>query len=174
LSAARSSWPSRIARRWPGACYAKHVHRSFHWWFFQLADLPERAIVENDFAFVDYLWEYWASPGYRDAAHIADIKRMLSEPGALQATLGYYRAVFDPHKVDPNLESLRRSMDQPIAVPTLALCGGDDLRAELMMDQTQYFAGQYRFELVPGAGHFLHREKPAEVNRLILDWFGKP
>jgi len=99
---------------------------------------------------------------------------MLSEPGALQATLGYYRAVFDPHKVDPNLESLRRSMDQPIAVPTLALCGGDDLRAELMMDQTQYFAGQYRFELVPGAGHFLHREKPAEVNRLILDWFGKP
>jgi len=65
---------------------AKHVHRSFHWWFFQLADLPERAVAENDFAFVDYLWEYWTSPGYRDAAHIADIKRMLSEPGALQAT----------------------------------------------------------------------------------------
>ena len=26
----------------------KHVHRSFHWWFFQLPDLPEKAIVEND------------------------------------------------------------------------------------------------------------------------------
>jgi len=153
---------------------AKHVHRSFHWWFFQLADLPERAVAENDFAFVDYLWEYWTSPGYRDAAHIADIKRMLSEPGALQATLGYYRALFDRSKADPSLENLRRAMDQPIAVPTLALCGGDDLRAELMMDQAQYFTGEYRFELVSGAGHFLHREKPLEVSRVILEWLVKP
>lgn len=27
-----------------------------------------------------------------------------------------------------------------------------------------------RAELVPGTGHFLHLERPAEVNRLILDW----
>jgi len=153
---------------------AKQVHRSFHWWFFQLPRLPERALAENDFAFIDYLWEYWSSPGYRDSTHIADIKRMLAEPGVLAATLGYYRAMFDPRNADPTLESLRRSMDCPIAVPTLALCGGDDLRAELMVDQAQYFSGEYRFALVQAAGHFLHREKPAEVNRLVLDWLGKP
>jgi pimeloyl-ACP methyl ester carboxylesterase len=75
--------------------------------------------------------------------------------------------------MDPRLEDLRKSMDRSIAVPTLALCGGDDVRAELMNDQAQYFAAEYRFELVAGAGHFLHREKPAEVNRLVLDWLGK-
>jgi pimeloyl-ACP methyl ester carboxylesterase len=153
---------------------AKHVHRSFHWWFFQLPDLPERALAENDFAFIDYLWDYWSSPGYRDSAHIAEVKRMFREPGVLTATLGYYRALSDPRKVDPGLENLRLSMDRPIAVPTLALCGGDDLRAELMTDQAKYFAGEYHFELVAGAGHFLHREKPAEVTRLILNWLGKP
>jgi pimeloyl-ACP methyl ester carboxylesterase len=152
----------------------RQVHRSFHWWFFQVPELPERALAENDFAFVDYLWEYWSSPGYRDAEHIADIKRMLREPGVLPATLGYYRAMFDRRKVDPGLEDLRRSMERPITVPTLALCGGDDLRAELMADQAQYFTGEYRFELVAGAGHFLHREKPAEVNRLLIDWLGTP
>jgi pimeloyl-ACP methyl ester carboxylesterase len=110
----------------------------------------------------------------RDAAHIAEIKRMLAEPGALAATLGYYRAMFDPRNVDPKLEAVRRSMERPITVPTLALCGGDDLRAELMSDQGRYFTGPYRYELVAGAGHFLHREKPAEVNRLVLDWLAQP
>ena len=162
--------PARSAQ---SALDPKHVHRSFHWWFFQLPELPEKALAANDFAFVDYLWEYWTSAGYRDPAHIAQIKLMLKEPGALAATLGYYRAMFDARKIDPNLESLRRSMERPIAVPTLALCGNEDLRAELMSDQAQYFTGQYRFERVAGAGHFLHREKPAEVTRLVLQWFGQ-
>ena len=151
----------------------KHVHRSFHWWFFQLPDLPEKALAANNFAFVDYLWEYWASPGYSDAAHIAEIKRMLAEPGVLAATLGYYRAMFDERRSNPNLEGVRRLMGRPISVPTLALCGDEDLRAELMADQARYFTGHYRFELVAGAGHFPHRERPAEVTRLILDWLAQ-
>ena len=88
----------------------------------------------------------------------------------MTATLGYYRAMFDPRRADPRLETLRQAMNRPISVPTLALCGGVDPRAELMQDQAQYFTGEYRFELVPGAGHFLHREQPADVNRRILDW----
>ena len=152
----------------------KHVQRSFHWWFFQLPHLPEKALAENDFAFIDYLWDYWTAPDYSDAAHIASIKQMLKQSGALAATLGYYRAMFDAQKMDPKLEPLRRAMERKIAVPTLALCGADDLRAELMIEQAQYFSGEYRFELVAGAGHFLHREQPTQVTRLVLDWLGKP
>ena len=153
---------------------AKHIHRSFHWWFFQLPDLPEKAIVENDFAFIDYLWRYWTSAGYEDPAHLLKVKAMLGEPGVLAATLGYYRAMLDPKKWDPRLHEVRQAMDRPIAVPTLALCGSDDLRGELMHDQAQYFCGEYRYQEVTGAGHFLHREKPGEVTRLMLDWLGAP
>lgn len=150
----------------------KHIHRSFHWWFFQLADLPERALANDDYAFIDYLWTYWTSPGHQDAAHIAQVKAMLAQPGVLGATLAYYRAMLDAKQADPALAAVRERMDRPIHVPTLALCGSDDLREELMVDQAQYFTGEYAYRSVPGAGHFLHREQPAEVTRLILDWLG--
>ena len=150
---------------------AKHVHRSFHWWFFQLADLPEKAILENDMAFIDYLWTYWTTEGYEDAAHIRSVKETLKQPGVLTATLAYYRAMFDDAKGDPALAELRVRMARPINVPTLALCGADDLRAELMQDQSKYFENEYDFKLIDRAGHFLHREQPQAVTQQIISWF---
>jgi pimeloyl-ACP methyl ester carboxylesterase len=152
----------------------KHVQRSFHWWFFQLPELPEAALAANDFAFIDYLWEIWSSPGYRDEAHLREVKAMLAKPGALAATLGYYRAMFDAKRADPRTEPVRAAMAKKITVPTLALVGGDDLRAEVMPGQEEFFAGEYRLDVVPACGHFLHREKPEAVTRLILDWLGRP
>jgi pimeloyl-ACP methyl ester carboxylesterase len=63
-------------------------------------------------------------------------------------------------------------MGRTIAVPTLALCGAQDLRAELMVAQGPYFSGGYAYREVPKSGHFLHREQPTAVNRLLLDWLG--
>jgi pimeloyl-ACP methyl ester carboxylesterase len=152
---------------------AKHIHRSFHWWFFQLKDLPEKALLQNDMAFIDYLWEYWTVEGFQDEDHIRSIKQMLSQPGVLTATLGYYRAMFDQDKFNPEHADLRIKMTRPIGVPTLALCGADDLRAELMLDQSQYFTAEYDFKLIKKAGHFLHREQAQAVTEQILTWLEK-
>jgi pimeloyl-ACP methyl ester carboxylesterase len=152
---------------------AKHIHRSFHWWFFQLKDLPEKAIWQNDMAFIDYLWAYWTVEGFQDEEHIRSIKHMLSQPGVLAATLGYYRAMLDQDKFNPEHADLRLRMARPIGVPTLALCGAEDLRAELMLDQSQYFTSEYDFQLIDKAGHFLHREQPQAVTAQILAWLKK-
>lgn len=145
------------------------IHRAFHWWFFQLPRLPEQIVPADDFAFIDYLWSDW-SPGHADGAHIARIKTTLAQPGAVAATLDYYRAALDLARQDPALADLRARLDDPIAVPTLALCGADDVRAEPMAAQADRFTGPYRFDVVPDCGHFLHRERPDEINRRILDW----
>jgi pimeloyl-ACP methyl ester carboxylesterase len=150
---------------------ADHVHRSFHCFFFQLPQLPEQALTEDNYAFVDWLWDYWTAPGFTDQEHLAEVKRMLAVPGALEATLGYYRAMFDPDRADPDLAWVRQATNHPITVPTLALCGAEDKRAELMQGQARHFAGPYQFELVRGSSHFLQREQPQAVTKLILDWF---
>ena len=152
----------------------RQVHRAFHWWFFQLPHIPEMAVAADGFAFIDYLWEYWSSPGHDDRAHIARVKRSLAGEGSLAAAIGYYRAALDPTKQDPALADLRARLEQPIAVPTFALCGGDDIRADVMERQKQHFTGPYTYRVIPGCGHFLHRERPAEVTRAVLDWLATP
>ena len=148
----------------------KHIQRSFHWWFFQQAVLPEQALLANDMAFIDYLWQYWSVPGYEDSEHIAQVKHCLRQPGVLTTAMDYYRAMFDPAKADPALHELRSAMQHTITVPTLALCGADDMRAELMREQAACFGGPYEYREVPGAGHFLQREQSAAVNALLLGW----
>ena len=148
----------------------KHIQRSFHWWFFQQADLPEQALWANDMAFIDYLWQYWCAPGHEDSAHIAQVKACLRQPGVLKTAMDYYRAMFDPAKADPALHELRTAMQHTITVPTLALCGAEDMRAELMREQAACFGGPYDYREVPHAGHFLQREQSNAVNRLLLDW----
>lgn len=47
------------------------------------------------------------------------------------------------------------------------------MRREMLPAQREFFAGEYEWTTVEGAGRFLHREKPEEVNRLVLDWLGR-
>jgi len=147
----------------------KHILRSFHWFLFQLPWLPEILCRANDFAFIESLWKLW-SPAYDDRAHVTQIKRMLAEPGALRASLAYYRAMFRKSMADPALEDVRQRLADPITVPTRVLCGSRDMRGEMLPRQGDLFANDYEWSIVEGAGHFLHREKPDEVNRLLLDW----
>lgn len=142
------------------------IQENFHHWFFQLPDLPEAAVAANDLAFIDYLWNEWSSAA-PDREHVERVKRETYEaPGGLKAALDYYRAMYRA--------VLAGEMDlAPIAVPSLVAFGADDPHRRLAAGQERYFAGDYRFELVDGARHFLQRERPNELSALVLDWLAR-
>ncbi len=150
----------------------KHALRSFHWFLFQLPWLPEWLCARRDYAFLETLWKLW-SPDFDDALHVAEIRSNMATPGALEASLAYYRAMFRPSKADPALTAVQTRLEAPITVPTRVLCGGQDMRKEMLEDQRHYFSADYEWTTVPGAGHFLHREQPDTVNALLLDWLGR-
>ena len=59
-----------------------------------------------------------------------------------------------------------------MAVPTLAVAGAEDgcVGRPVHESQAAHFTGPFRLEIVPGAGHWPHREAAGVVTPLILDW----
>ena len=147
---------------------------TWHGFFFQLPQ-AERTLAHNDFAFIEDWWRD-ASPEWdipKEA--IESIKATFRKPGVVEAALGYYRARYGPALDDPSLiDAQERIRAGPITVPTLALHGTRDRprRIDAFESETmdRYFTGGLEKVIIPGTGHFMHQEKPQEVNPKIVEF----
>jgi pimeloyl-ACP methyl ester carboxylesterase len=103
------------------------------------------------------------------AAHprIEEVVARLSEPGALTASLGIYRANLPPESLIAPPREL-----PPVTAPALGVWSSGDLALteENMTGSAKYVAGPWRYERVQGAGHWLQIEAAAQVNALLLDF----
>jgi pimeloyl-ACP methyl ester carboxylesterase len=83
-----------------------------------------------------------------------------------------------PRSDDPEVVALQSKADGGVPpLPTLYLHGADDgcIGAEVADATLPHLPAEgSRVEVVAGAGHFLHVERPAEVGALVLDFVGKP
>jgi pimeloyl-ACP methyl ester carboxylesterase len=148
------------------------IRNSWYMLFFQLRGLADLAVEARDWALIGKLWRDW-SPGWQPPAEeLAAVKQTLALPGVKKAALGYYRAMFDTRS--PAARETTRLLRSAIRVPTLALTGARDGCMDTRMhDLTMHaedFPEGFRVERVRDGGHFLHQEKPEEVNRILLDW----
>ena len=146
--------------------------RFWYMFFFQLP-LAELAVPHDDFVFIERIWADW-SPGWRcPPEEMEAIKATFRKPGVLQAALAYYRAQLGDAPRDPALADLEEKMfGAPIEVPGMMIHGADDglMRSGLLEGMADVYPKGLRMEIVPGAGHFVHQEKPEVVNRLLLDF----
>jgi pimeloyl-ACP methyl ester carboxylesterase len=100
----------------------------------------------------------------------------LSTPERRTAALRYYRALFLPWmQQDEYAVEQARERDLPDA-PLLYLHGADDgcLDARLAGRTASVLGPAQRVEIVPEAGHFLHLERPDDVNARIATFLGAP
>lgn len=146
--------------------------RSWYMLFFQHA-LADEALARDDFAMIEHLFHDW-SPGWQPPRETVEaVKETFRRPGTVAAALGYYRHTMRPVFDEPaQLDAMLAAMALPLQVPALYLHGADDgcIGVELAQGLEPYFARGVRVQIIPGAGHFLHQERPDEVNRTILDF----
>ncbi len=92
--------------------------------------------------------------------------RSLQRPGRLTAALNYYRANFVPPA-----EWATRATQLTVAAPTTLIWGDQDpyLRRLQAEKTAEYMQGEYRLEILEGAGHWLQFERPDEVGRNLID-----
>ena len=154
------------------------LKRSWYMFFFQ-HPLAEAAVAADDLAFIRQLWADW-SPGYDPAEDLPAVVDAMREPEHLAAVLGYYRAMLggaNPSE-DPEVVALQSRADGSTPpLPTLYLHGADDgcMTAEVADATPAHLPAEgSQVEVVPGAGHFLHLERPDVVNPRILDFLGPP
>lgn len=152
----------------------EQLRRSFYMFVFQTS-LAELAVAADDMAFLDRLWRDW-SPGYAAAEDLAQVKDCLREPANLTAAIGYYRAMFDGARHVEAYAAEQRAAGQPPPLPLLYLHGRRDgcVGFDVVADAGAGLGEHGRMEAVADAGHFLHLERPDEVNRMILDWLARP
>ena len=117
------------------------------------------------------LWADW-SPGYDASDDLPRVKDALRGADNLAAALGCYRATIGGVGQDPALADQQAATQQTPPQPTLYLHGRDDgcIGAELADDVDTMLAAGSRAEVLDGCGHFLHLERPADVNALILEF----
>jgi pimeloyl-ACP methyl ester carboxylesterase len=85
---------------------------------------------------------------------------VLGDPGALEAALAWYRAA----------GALASMEVGPVTVPTLYVWGENDhsVGRAAASYTAEHVTGPYRFEVLPGIGHFVTDQIPAAVTRLLL------
>ncbi len=152
-----------------GFTMPKQLLKSSYMFFFQLPRLPEKAVSANDFAAL--------RAGFRtntvrpeaiseeDAEHYVEA---ISRPGALTATINYYRALF---RYPFDMQALLKEIE----TPTLVIWGEQDvfLSSELA-EPRPLWVPKLRVERLPDASHFVAEDRPDRVNALLLELLRKP
>ena len=127
------------------------LRKSWYMFFFQLPWLPEAALRAGNFAVV------------RRQLHAPEYVEALSRPGALTATINYYRALFRR-----GLPALRAAARTPIHAPVLIIWGDRDafLGPDLAEPPASLVPNR-RVERLADVGHWPHLEQPERVNDLL-------
>jgi pimeloyl-ACP methyl ester carboxylesterase len=131
------------------------AHRSRHHKAFLEPDAAKVVLADD----AKWLRERWAANGMPEAAmteHLA----VLGNSEAMEAALAWYRA-----------RGAIRGPLGPIRVPTLYIWGdADDTVGRVAAEGTiDFVAAPYRFEVLPGVGHFAADQAPDRVGELMLE-----
>jgi pimeloyl-ACP methyl ester carboxylesterase len=132
--------------------------KSWYMLLFQFPGVAEHWLADDNFR---NLREWSAHPD------IEPVVQRLSDPAALTASLGPYRANLTAESLFSPAPAL-----PPITVPAMGIwSAGDMALVEAgMVNSHHYVTGPWRYERIDDAGHWIPLEAPEQLTKLLLDF----
>jgi pimeloyl-ACP methyl ester carboxylesterase len=129
--------------------------RSWYMLLFQFEGIAEQWLEQNGDVMLG---------SHPDAA---DVRTAMAEPGALTASLGWYRANAHPRSLVAGPVEL-----PPVTCPVMGVWSTGDvaLTESQMTGSERYVEGPWRYERLEGPAHWMQAEAPDKVNALLLDF----
>lgn len=150
--------------------------KSWYMFFFQLPKIPEWWMRAKDFRKVVEMYRTTAvHPEAFTDEDIAVYKEALRQPGALTASLNYYRANVFRSLKRGGVETPNEA-DGRIRVPTLFIYGEHDMAVlpATVKDLGRFIDAPYREVRIAESGHWVQNEAVDEVNQALLEFLGEP
>lgn len=158
------------------AAFLSYDQLKLSWYmFFQMTGMADGFIPMNDHEFISRLWGDW-SPGYEATTDVAAFVECMQTAENLSAALSYYRHTLTPELQDPRLGDAQGAVFTIPSQPLLYMHGTQDgcMSPEMAATVGAFLTVEgSEAIMVPGTGHFLHLEKPDEVNDHIIGFLTK-
>ena len=142
---------------------------------FQVPWVPERDLVRDGAVLVEHILRSGAAPRWPASSEFTSVAQRYREamliPAAAHCALEYYRWVGrSQFRLDGRRFS--RAVDRVARVPVLQLHGADDPYVlERTARRSARWAGNgYRYEVLPGVGHFVAQEAPEQTTALLTEF----
>jgi len=141
---------------------AKQASRSRHHKAFQDSNSADLLLQDNALR----LRKMFADQGVPLADQDAYLE-VLADPQALNAAINWYRAPVQAGNEQP----LAAGNTPAVDVPTTYIWGDADATVGAMAAEgtAAWVTGEYRFEVLPGIGHFVTDQAGARVTEILLD-----
>lgn len=143
--------------------YLPQILKSWYMTFFQLPEIPERLLAQNNFkSLAEQLQR--ETKGKVTPEEIRYFVEAWSQPGAIGGGINWYRALYR------NMGRIART-DLRVHVPSMLVWGEEDAYlTKQTAEWTAEYVDQLETHYVPGVSHWVQQEAPETVNSYILNF----
>jgi pimeloyl-ACP methyl ester carboxylesterase len=136
--------------------------------FLLMGDITEELTKGKEEAYMRHLWNSFT--GDKAALPFSDWQpyvKAASQPGAITSGAQYYRAAYESAKQVQELNKTK------LSIPVLSVGGEKSIGAYQEQFVRNFASNVSRAIVLPGAGHFVAEERPAEVTKALLEFLAQ-
>lgn len=155
---------------------AEQELRYWYQWYFH-TERGRAGLAQNRRDICRLLWRLWSPNWQFTDATFAATAGSFDNPDFVDVAIQSYRHRYGNAPGDPVLEPIEQRLagQPPIRVPAVVLHGEADGVGppDQSLHHARHFAGPYRRQVIPAAGHFLPHEAPQALTEALSGLLGR-